>query len=528
MPAYSRGERPRLHKLSLCRLDLVAPRRSYRDMTLDPSVNSKTLQALIEGLSHPEAPQDREGKPGDPQLAALCQALIDRTIAPNEVIVDFGAGNGVLPEYLARVWPQSKPMPEYWAIDLPEMLEKLSLPSRIHNNSKKYNIEEFRSSVFARESSRISMIIIRNTLHELNIITTAKLFEIMLKFMNSTCLLYIQDMGRLTKPERGNVAWTRDLLEECLTEIGFDVRGFTLFGRSGTPWFALLCQKRQHSSSVDCLISIARRRAAQLENIAATLKDTLKYWDKTDELLLLQHEYSSLAIQLNEAHWIPSPRYHEPILSAMRIPIKAMNDQQLDYACVVPDSVSVRCGLIAFISSKNLLDFPKLLSASTEQIAFGGYSNRPLFLNERNIIALETAIRAGTRVSVMVIDPASDSARMRAEEPIYDDPAHFFADIQHTIAEGRKFFERICKTLGEEIANERFSLRSSKRIPRTSYFIVDDTCYLSFYSISLTGSAAPCFVFRRLPGVANNYFHVVQKDFSHLFSEATTLIGNTL
>lgn len=486
---------------------------------------TEPFQKLIDSLARPPEQQAREGKAGDPQLSALCQFLVQSNLRSNDVLVDFGAGNGVLPEYLNGFWPSAQQMPEYWAIDLPDGLDKLSLPSRVHNNSRKYATEEFYFSVLPAEGSRIAIVVIRNVLHELDIKQTAKLFDCLRQHLQPNSQIYIQDMAQLRMPERGNVPWSRDLLERCLHSIGFKVRGFDLPSHSGVLWYAILCQSVQvDGSGMDCLESIVAQRKVQFEGILGKLKELTRSPENSDELVTLEHEFSCLSVQLDAAVPGLSPISYEPRLGTMRIPTRSPNEEHLEYACSTGKVVSAKSGLIAMISSKQLLDFPKLFASATSQLAFGGYSNRPLFSSVANITALKTAMSVGAHVRVMVVDPISDAARLRSMEPVYTNPDGFLGDIRETIHRGRLFFEDACEDLGRENAAERFELRASTRVPRWSYFIVDDTCYLSFYSIGLTGSAAPCFVYRALPDVTHNYFHIVQKEFSDLFSEAKNLL----
>jgi hypothetical protein len=496
---------------------------------MSESLVTPRLQALLDGLSRPEEPQAREGKPGDPQLAALCQFLIQNEVDSSHVLADFGSGNGVLAEYLARVWPPSVPLPEYWGVDLPDALNSLSLPSRIHNNSKKYTVEEFYEVALPQNADRISIVVIRNTLHEMDIEATARLFRAMRQHVMFETVVYIQDMARLTKPERRNVAWTKDLLHACLEEYGFEVSGgLKLPSHGGTPWFAMLCRSRQGEPIPRGVDGVARHRLKQFHEIAEQLNDIGVGFDNVDELLTLQQEFGSLGVQLRNTNWLPTAPNHEPTLEKLGIPTRTPSKEQLEYACAAGDSIAGKSGLIAMISNKRLLDFPTLIRSAKKQLAFGGYSNRPLFLHEANVQALIEAIASGTRVRVMLVDPHCSVAQLRAEEPIYSAPEAFLYDIQQTINGGKSFFEHLCGSIDRSIALSRFQLRSSKRVPRWSYFIIDDTCYLSFYSIVLTGSSAPCFVFRALPHVANNYFYAVQKEFSHVFEEATDLLVERL
>lgn len=85
----------------------------------------KRLKALIDGLSGPEQPQEASGKPGDPQLSALCEFIARSGFKSESIVVDFGSGKGVLPHHLAMVYSDQKEFPEYWAVDMPDALDEL-------------------------------------------------------------------------------------------------------------------------------------------------------------------------------------------------------------------------------------------------------------------------------------------------------------------------------------------------------------------------------------------------------------------
>jgi hypothetical protein len=493
--------------------------------TSEPLNNSKLIASLVDSLSRPEPPQAQEGKPGDPQLSALCQFLLQMSEkGQHQVIVDFGCGNGVLAHFLDKVYSGDKQTPQYWAIDLPESLNSLSLPVRIHNNSKKYATDYFLNTVLPNTEIEISTFVLRNVLHELDIVTTAKLFTALKTYLSPSTLIYIQDMARLAKPERGNVGWNKDLLVKCLEELNFKAASFDLISYGGVPWFSIICSVSLEPSEINVQKIVAKYRTTQLEMIETQVIDASQDWENTTELLLLQHEFTSLALQLRRAGSLPYNTELEPSLQKMNIPTSKPQSSQFEYTCTMGPAVSSNSGLIAMISNKNLLDFPALISSAKKIISFGGYSNRPLFLSINNKIALNKAILKGVIINVLVVDPASRPARLRAEEPIYDSPEQFIINIETTIELGKKFYENIVSEIGMQQASKLFKFKASARTPRWSYFIVDDTCYLSFYSITMTGSAAPCFIFRGLPGVINNYYHVVKQEFTQLFEESINLI----
>lgn len=429
----------------------------------------------------------------------------------------------MLAEYLSRVWPLDRDLPQYWAIDLPEMLPQLSLPPRVHNNSKKFTTEEFYKSKLRENAEFIKLIIIRNTLHEMDIVDTSQLIDAIRFFLPVEALVYIQDMARLPKPERRNVPWTRELLETALRDIGFDICGaFDLTSHSGTPWFTLLIRNPSQTTTMASGPVLAKARSTQSSNLLGELRAISKGYENVDKLILLQHEFSCLEVQLINAEFTQITKVHDESFERIGVPIRAPS--QNEYAFATSDTISQKTGLLGLIASKRLLDFPTLISSAQKQIAFGGYSNRPLFRSSANITSLESAITGGAIVRVMIVSPDSIVARLRSEEPIYANPSKFLTDIRETIDHGRRFFQKLSETLGKEVASDRFKLRASNRVPRWSYFIVDDTCYLSFYSSTLTGSLGPCFIFRARLTLTNNYFHLVQKEFSDVFEESTDLL----
>jgi hypothetical protein len=126
---------------------------------------------------------------------------------------------------------------------------------------------------------------------------------------------------------------------------------------------------------------------------------------------------------------------------------------------------------------------------------------------------LKTALVAGADVRVLVCDPQSIAAAARAEAIAYSGPRDLTGDIQQTVREFELFRQSLRdESIGGE-AYDRCKLRLASTIPSSSYFILDDLCYVSLYSLRLTGGTGPCLVFKSRPGEVNAYFTILLQDF---------------
>lgn len=162
---------------------------------MPPDAHSK-LSKYLEGLSSPEPAPPQGPKQGDPQLAALAQYLATKKhLNERDIIVDFGSGSGVLGTLIDKMWRDEPRLPRYFAVDRPEPLAALSLPARVHNNSKKINVEDFYGHELASHAGSIALVIIRNVLNELNIGETAQLFAALNEYLLQTSEIYIPPRG---------------------------------------------------------------------------------------------------------------------------------------------------------------------------------------------------------------------------------------------------------------------------------------------------------------------------------------------
>ena len=221
--------------------------------------------------------QPREGKIGDPQLSTLSIFLADRIDSCN-LLIDFGSGNGVLPEHLLDQWP-NKTFPEYWAVDLREIIDSLRLDRRIGNNSKKLSSEEFFEKLSERSSelkSKKVVVVIRNVLHHLTIEQAGNLFYHLITFLPKNAEVFIQDICYFPIPERLTIEWPKEYLGNCLTGLGFRADKNTNHdSKSGHDWYSIiLTRESPNTLKKDCFIkAFADVRKQQLQDIQQKFKD---------------------------------------------------------------------------------------------------------------------------------------------------------------------------------------------------------------------------------------------------------------
>ncbi|MCK4731072.1 MAG: class I SAM-dependent methyltransferase [Methanophagales archaeon] len=499
------------------------------DHSLEKNSNtSSDLSRVLGGLSNPPEAQQASGKPGDPQEAALEEYLITKHFDENDIVVDFGCGKGILARILDKLTDQDLVLPHYLAVDKSDEIDKLSLPARIHNVSKKLTIEQFLDTELPQNKRNIKLVVIRNVFHELKIRETARLVALLNEHLEKTAEVYIQDMEILRGPERANAGWDPHIFKEIFTILGIKSRLVPRKSHSGTPWFTIILNPNTNQIDLDKAVQIcAQARKRQLRQIATKLKGVVhgEYGEDTlPEYLSLTNEYAGIGLQLQDVKpsYLPQPLQFSALKdlnSPLRYPLG-----DFDFAERVSDEVTKKSGLIAILSRKGIIDFPKMIANCKEFTYFLGYSLHSLFGTEEDRETLHLMVKSGKRLYVLVTDPDSDTARIRAHEPIYGNHHKLLEDIHETIEAGRKFYQMLCMTIGEEKAKKHFQIKVTKRVPTSSNIIIDDLCFVSLYGRILTGTSAPCLVFRKTPGVIYNYYEIVLKEFEDAFAEATSVM----
>jgi hypothetical protein len=487
----------------------------------------------LDGFSSNDSPQRPPGKPGDPQLAALYQYLLEKKnrLTPDEAIVDFGCGEAIVGHIIAKLWDKNAP-PHYVAVDLPDNLSRIGFPASVHNNSRKISVDDFLKQDLPAIAGKVQVIIIRNVLHELDIIQTARLFAALIQHLKADTDIYLQDMVNLPRGERGNAGWTPDCLGDFLTSIGIQYHRMEQESFGGTSWFTFIGHvKGMHRDEYFVAQSCAKARERQKSLILEKLAQLRNSKESTDTLNLvtLQNDCASIDLQLADFLKLAVMDNQDPKDIELRgIGILAKLNQlgSTEYAEVVSQGIFLKSGLAAILATKELLDIPGILRNCRESVAFAGYSQRALFQHQRNIDAMKGILQRGGSIRILLCDPDSTAAQLRSKEAVYLDPSNLIKEILATIDDGMLFHSQCIEQMGAEAAR-RFEMRISSHAPSCSYFIVDDSCFVSLYSHRLTGSRGPCLVFKSVPDVVYGYYEILKQDFMHLFAKASQLAGGS-
>lgn len=481
----------------------------------DEKLNPDILR-LIAGYTAPPEIQPPGAPPGDPQISALQQYLHTKSsLSTDSVIVDVGSGRGAVAASIAAVWSKRVP-PQYYAVDRAELLDELSLPRRIHNSSQKITLDDFYAAA-PKAWSSAAIVVIRNVLHELDIDQTARLFAALSVFP-SKCEIYIQDLATLPKGERGAVPWDPALLRQFLEEAGFATyEPVVLPSHSGNPWFFAIAHPPSRAADLRAVEeSCARCRDAQKDLVLNRLDNLSNRHDtdSTGEFLRCQAEAAALAMQLQK--W-DQGRQDQPRRSVAGIGLVALASGPYDYALALPATIAEPSGLKAIVASKNLLDMPAMIRGSRRLLYFSGYSQHALFTRHPNRAALLAASKEDVDIRILIVAPGSEAARLRAAAPIYADREELQSEIDESIAA----FAQL-----DEGTKNRIALRAAALPPPCSYFIIDELCVMSIYGQGITGSLAPCLIFKKTEG-GNTYYSLLLQEFNLAWDASETVNERT-
>jgi hypothetical protein len=483
--------------------------------------SSGRLQKYLSGLAEEDLAQS-DVTPGDPQLAALGQFLESNfTLPPNRVIVDFGSGKGLLAKMLALIWAD-RPTPHYFAVDLPEPLDALSIPRRLHNNSTKATVDEFYDDYLDRKSADISIVIVRNVLHELDLVATGALFMNLCSKLKPETTVYIQDMVNLPRLERGRAGWLADSLAGALREIGQEVSYLPQTSYSGTEWFSLTLRTKPVTDNEAVLRAFVSARSNQKKKLTETLASVIEL-KTTDAARITQLNNDIASIELQIFRLSGSSEQANAVRSELDVPlIPRATFGPYDAADGIEGAAQVNSGLVGVLSNKRLLDFPELLSGARQRVAMLGYSVRSLFENAASSDALKTAIMSGAVARLLIASPTSPAVKLRSTDPVYVRGDELALDIENTLTGVRLFGQHLREADAGKAAG--FAVRVFDSLPHASYLIVDDRCFVSLYSRRLSGSSGFCLIFQKVKTAPAGYFDALLQDFEDTWVTAEVFL----
>jgi hypothetical protein len=485
------------------------------------SAPEQKIERFMEGLTNPEAFQMiADVKPGDPQFAALIQYISSKQLSQKDLLVDFGAGGGVLAHVLNRALRDHAP--RYIAVDMNEPLDALSLPVAIHNNSQKISVSDQFNGWLRENGPNVSIVVIRNVLHELPIKETAELFFNLLNSISRKTEIYIQDMVTLPRAERNRAGWQPDLLKLFLEQSGFATTMYEQQSYSGTNWFAMMATVRESKVTfAELLAKCQGARRTQQSRTISKLKD--KAID-TAEFVRLTNDSGALTVQLADIEPLPE----RPEYPLENVGVRTVPKQQFgpgDFAIETENRLRQTSGIVAVISRKNIIDFDSQLARCQKRLLLSGLSLRKFFGNQVSLELCERLVfRSHGSVKLVMSDPTSPLALLRSLEPAYGGNAQTFLDeLNGAIADAKIFYETLVEKFGKP-PDDKIDFRISSRIMYSSCVIVDNLALVSGYSSYTTGSTGLCFAFDSRQVATNDTFRVIEADFDHLWSTATSII----
>jgi methyltransferase family protein len=488
-------------------------------------VRKRTVEDISAALLQPDVPQGPEAKPGDPQISAVHQFLVAcGDICEDHCIVDLGAGGGMLAGCMDQIWQDPRKPPRYVAVDLPDALGKLSLPTRIHNNSEKVEFSAFLAGRAAELSDRIDLVVIRNVFHELDILLTAKLLATLNNSLRPGTMIYIQDVSTLPNAERASAGWDWERFKAFLGGVGFEPTGSVLTSRTGIEWFFASMETipnplDESTVAARCALERGKQKRGMHEKLRAVAQDyareeaSAEYIWLSLEVAALDQQIGSYELTLEAA----APPPQRVFVGNLDLPLRPSADPKNSIVGAVLNNPA---GLVATVRNKDDIDIALLIRESRSTVWFAGYSLKLTFRLEENREAIRNAASRGVSLRFLVVDPASDAAVLRSRQPVYADPLDLMRDIAATIADYEDFTTALS---ADEGLPQSMELRATIAPLSCSFFFIDDLCFASFYSHHLTGTSAPCLVFARQTGGTLGYYELLREEFREAFERASPL-----
>jgi hypothetical protein len=184
----------------------------------------------------------------------------------------------------------------------------------------------------------------------------------------------------------------------------------------------------------------------------------------------------------------------------------------------LPQDVSHATGIAAVISSKNVIDFPRLLTGCRRLAYFAGYSERALFARAPTVAAIEKLIENGRELRILLTHPESAAVTARSAAPLYTEENPLAEEIRRSLKAFGELRDRLVGRVGATVS-DRCRIRVTKQLPACAYFFIDHHCFTSLYTQSLSGGSGPSMVYE--PGVGRvTYYDILMQDFNAAWDTA--------
>ncbi len=336
-------------------------------------------------------------------------------------------------------------------------------------------------------------------------------------------------MATLPEHERGKAGWMPELLSEFISALGIKSVMAKQESYGGTEWYilkAVLPGVVTNISQVEKYCANCRQK--QHDNMLQEIYDLNQRTEEESatRLIQLQGDTTSISIQLKHCQ-ISSGIDEQQVsisseLANMGIFISPDEMGKHDFCLKMQDDVIKKIGLVAILSNKSIIDFPAQYRSCTKELLFSGYSLRSLFLHDNNRLVIESLLGKGVPVKILLVDPETEAAAIRAKMPSYGSQRELFEQIRWTIEQTKNLNEKIQSKCGHTKNN--IVLRLTHRPPSCSYFFSDHLCFFSLYSNRVTGSRGQCFIYSSKDGAFGSYYHFLIEDFKGEWYRAKRII----
>lgn len=216
-----------------------------------------------------EPPQENDAASFDSQIKNISLAIAEFINSNQQgTVVDIGCGKGTILRRLAETklinenngWYYQGTDFSQYETDIVALKNELDLSDKVHF----LQLEKFYKSWVMSLLPSPRLLIIRNVLHELSILQTSELIELLVRNMTLNDKLIIQDLMIFPSAERGNASWESEFLKELINQCGFEITLIEEPSKSGNKWFSAICKlKVPYTSNLDFIRLVKTARVNQ-------------------------------------------------------------------------------------------------------------------------------------------------------------------------------------------------------------------------------------------------------------------------
>lgn len=209
----------------------------------------EALLVFLRNYGEPEPAQNVDAAAFDNQIKSITTLLatyINKDL--QGTIIDIGCGNGVLLSRLTdfTIFTQNMNW-SYLGVDYLEYREsllKLAFDNHIHRKVDFLELDSFYKEWPTTPSlAHPYIIFIRNVIHELDILNTARLFEHVSSHLRQGEILIIQDLQVFPVAEKGNACWIPEHLKAAIEHCGFDALDAAEQSKTGNRWYNIIATR---------------------------------------------------------------------------------------------------------------------------------------------------------------------------------------------------------------------------------------------------------------------------------------------